>query len=77
MPPTQRDNERPALRPLQVVGFRHTDPVLGTQYEGAGVVVAVSDDGGPVSIRPLQPHTVQVDPADVQVSTDEDDGEQG
>jgi hypothetical protein len=73
MPPTPREDERPALRPLQVVGFRHRDPVLGTEYEGAGVVVSVSEDGGPVGIRPLQPHTVQVDPADVSVSSDEDE----
>lgn len=63
----------PKLRPRQVVTFRHTDPILGTQYDGAGVVVSVSEDG-PVVIRPLASHTVSVEPANVSPATAEDVG---
>jgi hypothetical protein len=48
-------------------------PLLGGEQRATGVVWAVRD--GAVSIRPLAPHSVDVDPADVKpLSADDVDG---
>jgi hypothetical protein len=55
------------------VEYRHRDPVLGGEQRATGVVWAVRD--GAVSIRPLAPHSVDVNPADVKpLSADDVDG---
>jgi hypothetical protein len=64
----------PKLDVLDVVEYRHRDRLLGGDPQRAtGVVWAVRD--GVVSIRPLAPHSVDVDPADVKpLSADDVDG---
>jgi hypothetical protein len=59
-----RAKSAPKLEVLDVVEYRHRDPLLGGQHRAAGVVWAVRD--GAVAIRPLSPHSVDVDPADVR-----------
>lgn len=51
----------------QAVHFRFRDPILGTQLEQAGLVVAVSDEA--VSVAPVAPFTVLVPAGDVQPLT--------
>lgn len=63
----------PKLDVLDVVEYRHRDRVLGGEQRATGVVWAVRD--GAVSIRPLAPHSVDVNPADVKpLSADDVDG---
>jgi hypothetical protein len=55
------------LRARQVVTFVRVDPVLGTTYEGVGVVRSV--EGDQVTIRPLQLDDVTVELDNVEPIT--------
>lgn len=59
------------LRRGQVVSYAHTDPLLGGEVEGVGVVLLVGGDGEAVTVRPLATYDVQVDPAKVSPVTAE------
>lgn len=69
------DAEAPAqVRPRrhQLVAFRRTDPLLGGDVTGLGVVTNPGGDGEPVTVRPLDTYAVQVDPAAIRPATADD-----
>lgn len=56
---------RPARKPrvLDVVEYTHTDPILGREHTGRGVVLRLDDEAA--TVVPLAGHAVQVDPANL------------
>lgn len=50
-------------RVLDVVEYTHTDPILGREHTGRGVVLRLDDEAA--TVVPLAGHAVQVDPANL------------